>query len=441
MGGISTISRSYVKLQHIKEKSLLVNDTSSNYVIHGDNLEVMNLLKDTRLNNSIDCMIWDPPYNTKRHDLGYKDDHDNWADFMIPRLNMAKELLKESGNIAVHINYKCLFKLANIMDSVFGEYNRKGIINWENCTSIKNAAKDICSNTDYILIYAKNKKKSFIGLLPRTKAMNDRYNKIDSGGSIFKSDDLSGVFAKDNLTCTANKQSNRYGVQNPLTKKIYYPSLGRDWRLKQTSILEALNQWGTCELIDGCYIFTDANIEEKALRIQNSGNWPRIYFGNTGTTGPALKRYLHELKKNGRGVGTFWKPYDTTDIEINLSLTNDISGHNGEAKHAYLKLMESCDLFMTPKPLKITKTLLEILSPSDGIVLDAFAGSGTVGHAVFDMNIEGSNRSFILIENEDYCDHILAERLRRVAKIAQHECCNFNYCRITEELYDEADCR
>jgi len=414
-----------MKLKLIPEKSVFTGSQDANYVIHGDNIEVMNYFneyKDTIL--PINCMIWDPPYNTGRRDLNYNDDRANWSSFMSDRLCIARDILKDSGNIAVHINYKNIFTLANIMDWVFGEKNRKGIINWECSLSLKNASQSICSNTDYILIYAKNKKKSFTGLLPRTEAMIARYNKSDSGGQ-FKSDKATGVYAVIDLSGAQATKDNRYGIQNPITKKIYYPSQGRGWRRSQAFSLEELGKWGPCEIIDNCIIFTG--------EVNEAASTSYIVFGNTNLTGPRLKQYFHELKRNGRVVGSFWKPADTDDIDINLSLTLDISGHNGEAKHAYSQLMNS-ELFMTPKPLKITKTLLEVLCPSNGLVLDAFAGSGTVGHAVLETNAtQQASRNFVLIENEDYCDNICAERLRRVSKILDHQCCHFNYYELDKE--------
>ena len=75
----------------------------------------------------------------------------------------------------------------------------------------------------------------------------------------------------------------------------------------------------------------------------------------------------------------------------------------------------SSDLFVTPKPSRLIKRVLQIASDKDSIILDSFAGSGTTAHAVLALNEEdGGNRKFILVECEEYADSVTAERVRRV---------------------------
>lgn len=93
--------------------------------------------------------------------------HTKWLCFMEVRLKLAKKLLRESGIIAVCISYQELFRLGLLMDEIFLEKNRLGIINWECAYSPKNDNKGIPSTTDYILVYAKNKEKAFRGIMPR----------------------------------------------------------------------------------------------------------------------------------------------------------------------------------------------------------------------------------------------------------------------------------
>ena len=75
------------------------------------------------------------------------------------------------------------------------------------------------------------------------------------------------------------------------------------------------------------------------------------------------------------------------------------------------------DVFITPKPTKLLRRILQIATDKDSIVLDSFAGSGTTAHAVMALNKEdGGNRRVVLIECEDYVDSLTAERMRRVVK-------------------------
>lgn len=57
---------------------------------------------------------------------------------------------------------------------------------------------------------------------------------------------------------------------------------------------------------------------------------------------------------------------------------------------------------------------MKIATKPGDIVLDSFAGSGTTGHAVLNVNkSDKGERSFILVELGDYADSVTAERVRR----------------------------
>lgn len=105
-------------------------------------------------------------------------------------------------------------------------------------------------------------------------------------------------------------------------------------------------------------------------------------------------------------------------------------------------------MFSQPKPVNLIKFLIEILRNDDCVVLDSFAGSGTTAHAVLALNKEdGGNRTFILVEGEDYADGITAERVRRVirgvpkakdAALREGLGGSFTYCSLGEPLDAEA---
>ena len=158
-----------MKLQLIENKSVLINGTSKNYVIHGENLAVMRHIHEfiNNCNSNIDLMLWDPPYNTGRKDMLYGDDKEDWLSFMAKRLDLARTMLKDSGILAIHIGYDELFSLGILIDTIFGKKNRLGIINWECAYSPKNDSKGIPSMSDYVLIYAKSKEKHFSGIIPK----------------------------------------------------------------------------------------------------------------------------------------------------------------------------------------------------------------------------------------------------------------------------------
>lgn len=413
----------------INEKLSCNSLSMNNLIIEGNNVSVMESLCLDPFNKrgQIDFMLWDPPYNTCRKDMIYNDKmpHENWLSFMEIRLNIAKDMLKESGNIAIHISYQELFRLGILMDKIFNESNRLGIINWECTASPKNNSKGIPSTTDYVLIYAKNKKKHFQGIIPRTAEMDARYNKIDNQGQRFNTGDLSSQqvsreYAAGNLTVQRHTPSGRYGIENPFTQIIHYPSGGRSWRQPSYKIREQLCEWGIEFIIDasGNVVVKPGEDRKKAEEVLRSGYVPRIYFGKSGTSAPVLKRNKDEIKNKGRILCTYWEYPEILDVKedeiLNISMRHETSGLNAGAKQLIKAILGDNCIFSTPKPMKLTERLIEMCCPNDGIVLDAFGGSATTAHAVLNMNHKGSRRSFIIIESESFTETITAERVRRV---------------------------
>lgn len=426
-------------LQINKEKSFRSSDvTTSNLIIHGDNLEIMEsfLNKEPSGFSEIDFMLWDPPYNTGRNDFAYKDDfkirysrdrHSCWMSFMDSRLKIAKQLLKESGIIAIHIGHKELFYLGVLMNDIFGEDNRLAIITWECSCGPKSTKSGLYSTSDYILIYAKHKAKVFRGILPRTAKMDARYKYTDNNlwkwsPDPFVSPVIGRNWCSESITKPSKSLKDRYGIENPLTGKLYYPPVGREWRMPKLKVKDILCGWNISYIVDqnGDVVIAPGQDRSKAQKIQDEKDWPKIFFGMGGGSGPALRRYRDELKNEGCTFGSYWKSeelsddeYDDPDIS-NLAFPAEMSEYNGNAKKLIKYILGDDIIFSTPKPLKLTKRLIEMFCPKEGIVLDAFGGSGTTAHAVLELNKEGSSRRFVLIEKESFTDNLTAERIRRV---------------------------
>ena len=123
-------------------------------------------------------------------------------------------------------------------------------------------------------------------------------------------------------------------------------------------------------------------------------------FPKSGNGLPRKKYYESERMEEGQVAHNFWGHKEF--------------GSNQEASQEISEL--NCD-FNNPKPSRLIKSIVQIFSDGNGVVLDSFAGSGTTAHAVLALNKEdGGNRKFILVECEDYADKITAERVRRVIK-------------------------
>ncbi len=145
---------------------------------------------------------------------------------------------------------------------------------------------------------------------------------------------------------------------------------------------------------------------------------------------PQIKRFLSEVKQ-GVVPQTLW-----TYKEV---------GHTQEAKKELVAICDfedSASVFITPKPVRLIRRILEIATDKDSLVLDSFAGSGTTGHAVLDLNrADDGCRQFILAEmDENICRNVTAQRIERAIKGHGTQLAlggGFRYCTLAEPLFDE----
>ena len=350
-------------------------DTTQNVFIEGDNLEVLKILQ-KHYYGQIKMIYIDPPYNTGK-DFVYSDNysdsigsyleltgqtdeggklstnsestgrfHSNWLNMMYPRLKLARNLLTEDGAIAVSIDDDELPRLRMMLDEIFGASNFYACICWQKKYSPANDAKRFSDMHDFILVYQRSDKFKR-GLFPRTEENNKPYRYDDGDGR--------GAYRTDNLSVRTYSAANDYPIQNPTTGKLHNPPAGRSWSVNSESMAQLLEE-------------------------------NRIYWGSDGQGAPQFKRYLSEVQQGT--VPTTWWPHD-------------FAGHNDESRKEIKALFGTTAVFDTPKPTRLIRRLLEVLTVADAndIILDFFAGSGTTAHAVMAQNIEdGGNRRCISVQ-------------------------------------------
>ncbi len=435
-----------------------------NELVEGENLSAMVTLYKYR--GQVDLILTDPPYNTGKDfryndkwdsnpddpnlgDLVKEDDgsrHAKWLRFMAPRLWMMREMLRPKGVIAICIDHRELYRLGCLMDDIFGEDNRIGIINWQKSYSPKSDSSHLSSGTEYVLVYAKDVGKAKTGLESRTEKMDSIYKNPDN--------DPEGRWYGDNITAASGDEKSAYGIQSPFTGKIHYPG-SNFWRISKSRMKEALEAWGSayeekyiddgltitskdgkvtkvkalvikgCAFKNGQPVTNQACVEASSLaarHIYGTTVWPEVVFTKEGAGGPQLKRHLKQVKQ-GRIPMTYWA---ADQYETPLDLGTESWGYeeSGASRHGINELdavVGKNHGFETVKPLKLMKKIIQLWCPPDGIVVDPFAGSGSTGHAVLELNKEaGTTRRFVLMEqgngeNGDlYAQTLTAERLRRV---------------------------
>jgi adenine-specific DNA-methyltransferase len=394
------LSVKYHQLIPKKAKSLAKKvSLNDNLIIHGDNLKALKALLPTYA-GKIDRIYIDPPYNTGNQKWVYNDNvnspitqewlgkvvdledltrHDKWLCMMMPRFKLLKELLSEEGIIFISIDDNEVHHLRALLDEIFSESNYLAQFTWRGMHTVRNSSKDFNKNTEFVLVFAKNKRELIKEGDPNTYL---RYPSDKQSGYSFDDDDGKGRYKLDPLHS-----------RNFYTPYEYVFSNGVKWKAPEGTY----PRYSTKSLKDmeanGIIAFPNDKLRRVIGKVF-------VFKGKK----PLAKRYLKDVQE---GV-----PPDTL-IPVQFA---------GFSKDGTAELMAifGTKVFDQPKPKSLIEYLLRIKRKIDNnsiIILDSFAGSGTTAHAVLDLNKEdGGNRKFILVECEDYADSITAERMRRVIK-------------------------
>ena len=266
-------TKSYHAKQRVSE-----NDIFDNRLIFGDNLLALKALEQ-EFAGKVKCIFIDPPYNTGSAFTHYDDgvEHSIWLSLMRDRLELLKRLISEDGSLWITIDDNESHYLKVLCDEVFGRVNFLSNVVWQKKFQVQSNSEGISSSHDHILIYARDRAKLKLALLPRTDASKAKYTNADS--------DPRGVWMSDNFTVSltsgqrgaqfakTGKSSNLYEITTPAGRKVLPPS-------------------GTC------WRFSPERYEE--LVKDN-----RVWFGVSGTSAPRLKRFLHEVQ-DGVIAGSLW---------------------------------------------------------------------------------------------------------------------------------------
>ncbi|QGY48123.1 site-specific DNA-methyltransferase [Maribellus comscasis] len=397
-------------LRPVREDSVDFDNTENLY-IEGDNLEVLKLLQESYL-GKIKMIYIDPPYNTG-NDFVYKDNfkidsdeykdssgqrnefnerlvanpetggryHSDWLSMMYPRLKLARNLLSQDGVIFISIGQDELDNVTKVLNEVFGETNRLGLISRQMKTGGGSQGKYFSHNLDYILVYGKMYDEA-------------RYFR----GEISKE-------LKKKVYNQKQEQGERKGE--------YYRSMG----LYQSSldIRPGLRYWIECP--DGTLVippgdsFPKTVAGEKTIPVTADGVWRWSY-----------KKYSEELakgniefkeSKNGILLGADRKPSKWNvytkiwlkDRESDGQIPSDLTT-KFENRHSSKELGALGIPFDFAKPTSLINYLIDIMNQDDDItILDFFSGSATTADSVIQMNSkDNGKRKFILVQIPELTD-------------------------------------
>ncbi|MGL2651343.1 site-specific DNA-methyltransferase [Helicobacter pylori] len=399
-----------LKLQESFTPQTSASKHPNNAIIIGDNLDALKLLK-SAYSEKIKMIYIDPPYNTQNENFIYPDNfrqdyqkilrevglmetdengkeieseslkffkntqgsgtHSGWLSFMLPRLKLARDLLKEDGVIFISIDDNECANLKILCDEIFGEDNFVACAVWHKKDNASFLGKDIIDLLEYVLIYKKS--ASFNGTrdcLIDTEKHRELITKPSKiGERIFKKD----CCLIENGDFTGLLEKGSYGSKQFCME-----------------ILEDV------EIICG--------IPKNDIKIKGRFCWTQSSLDNETLKGGRI-----EIKSIKGMKPIFYKnfddsvPYRSMRNLLSKKIEKDVATNN-DAANEIKEIFDNLPLFEYPKPSKLIKKFIRNVTDtnSNDIILDFFAGSGTTAHAVMELNAEDKgNREFILVQIDE----------------------------------------
>lgn len=397
--GLEWLAKSYARLLASDPATTLLkadethnakteNKTSKNLLIKGDNLEVLKHLTNAYY-EQVKVIYIDPPYNTGSDGFVYEDDrkftvkelqqligvdeekakrildfthqksnsHSAWLTFIYPRLYIAKQLLKDDGIIFVSIEDSELAQLRLLMDEVFGEENFVGQWNWFKSATPPNLSKKIKKNIEYILCFQNGNNNEYFTGLKKNSSSDDGITKPQNT--------IKELHFKPNQINTTLKDG-QYKAAIYGTDK--YPN----------------------ELLNDLIVKQGKNFNEVVFR--NRFTWTQ-----TKLEEEIKNETVINLSKNL--VLSIKKAEYNPEVPPNLIDKNVNVGTTENAGRYLTQIFGKEKVFDYPKSISLLDYLLKFCDTKNEIIVDFFAGSGTTGEAIMQLNVDDNgNRKYILVQ-------------------------------------------
>lgn len=408
-------------------------DTTKNIFIEGDNLEALKLLQETYL-NKIKMIYIDPPYNTGK-DFVYKDNftaskdeydldsghtdeeggrlvanpdsngryHSDWLSMIYPRLKLARNLLKDDGAVAIHIDENEYSNLNQLLNEIFGEENNLGAVVWDK-RNPKGKVGGVAQQHEYIFFFCKNKEAFNLSDYFYRKKENADLMLKKVEGFIRKNGGVNDAVRQDYKRWANDSKNNLSGGEKA------YCLIDNNGDVFQTVSMAAPDKPETrshrplihpltenpCPVPEKGWRFTDKTMDELLLR-------DKISYGSDETSQPRQKYFLKENMKEAVPSLLY---FGGSDNALGLPFDN-------------------------PKPVSVAAKLIESVCLDGDLIIDFFAGSGTTAHSVMQLNAEdGGDRKCISVQLPEVTDEkseaykagykniaeISKERIRRAGK-------------------------
>jgi adenine-specific DNA-methyltransferase len=363
-------------------------------LIHAENFAALRTIERAH-NRYADCIYIDPPYNTAGSEIAYKNGFrgSSWITLIESRVRAGRRLLKADGAFVCAIDDFEVTHLSALLDDEFGTECHWATVPVRSKPQGRATANGFSANHEYLLFYGQGE-SSVVGRLPREGTRAARYPENDKDGA----------FAWANLRKTGSdsRKSDRPGQFYPFfvgDGKALVPEMEWD---------EDAEVWIAPEPPAGTAVVLpiDDSGEERVWtvapgRASKDLSTGEIELRIDGTGRPSLVR-KYRPNEEGALPHTWWADPKYSASESGTKVLRDVFGKRQN--------------FSFPKSVAAVADALRVLRLSaTGLSLDFFAGSGTTGHAVINLNREdGGSRRFTLIEQGEYFDTVLLPRIAKV---------------------------
>ena len=388
-------------------------DNTRNLFIEAENLEALKILQKAYA-GSVKMIYIDPPYNTGSDSFIYPDKfsesreeyakrvgdkdaegylkrdgvfqgawrknskdnghyHSNWLSMMLPRLHLARTLLRDDGVIFISIDDNEQAQLKLLCDEVFGAENFVGQFPWRKRTAKSDVPFGVSADYEFILAYAKS-----TAFVASVEGKERRY---------FETDDFPNRPWRTHDLTTQRNASERpnsfFTLKDPKTGKEYPANPLRTWAVTQDTFQEYYDA--------GKIVFPD---DYDFLNISN----------------PVMRYFKDDdMAKAGEKFGR---------IAVSTKLPENV----GMSLNGTKEITDLFDgkLFDFPKPSSLISFFLNTLHDDQALILDFFSGSGTTAHAVMQLNAEdGGNRRYLCVQLPEETDEKSEARKAGFATIAE----------------------
>jgi adenine-specific DNA-methyltransferase len=364
-------------------------------LLHADNFQALAFLQN-RFREQVKCVYIDPPYNADATAILYKNEyrHSSWLSFIYDRVDLSRNLMSDEGLLCITIDDYEYHLLQELFLGIFGEENYLATAVIRNNPSGRSTVNGFSVNHEYGLFYA-NGKNYQLGRLPHSQEQLARYDQNENGETPYEWENFRKSSAGSNKI---DRPKQFY--------PIYFDANVNSLRVPNLEWSNSTNSWIVNE---------NPNSNEITLLPINQNGIEKVWLWGIDR----FRNFPNELKvvSTKSGYEVYKKKYLNEDGVLPRTWWDKAAysaRDNGSA--AISNLFGDKSAFDFPKSAFAVEDTLKILNlQNNDFALDYFAGSGTTGHAVLNLNREdGGKRQYILVEQGEYFDTVLLPRLKKV---------------------------